>query len=75
MPHYRTKSSEYQIPTGMMLVPISHQQQQQQPIPMVSQNKNSTMTYNNSFKHNKVAPPPSINHTQTGNHGFPSNRM
>ena len=74
MPHYRTKSNEYQIPTGMMLVPISHQQQQQ-PIPIVSQNKNSTINYNNSLKHNKVAPPPSTHHTQTGNHAFPGNCM
>lgn len=46
----------YQVPQGMMLVPMPQQQVQVQPI--VSQYKPSNVTHSNSFKHNKVAPPP-----------------
>jgi hypothetical protein len=63
MPHRKTTRDEYQVPQGMMLVPVP---QQQQSIPMV---------YSNSFKNNKVAPPPFNQNTQTGNYTLPNNCM
>jgi hypothetical protein len=52
----QSMSNGYQIPSGMKLVPASPQPE---PIPMLSQYKPPPMAYNNSFKNNRVAPPPS----------------
>lgn len=73
----------FQVPPGMMLVPVPQQYQQQtlprtiEPSqqPAALQYKTSTVTNNNSFKRNKVAPPPSAHNTQTGSHATVSNCM
>lgn len=60
----------FQVPPGMMLVPIPQQQQQTQPT--VSQYKPPTVTNANSFKGNKVAPPPSAQANPIFNPLFPA---
>ncbi len=52
---------------------IIESSQQPQTHPTVSQYKPPTVTQSNSFKTNKVAPPPSIYHSQPINHTQPPN--
>lgn len=68
MSNIQTSVNGFQVPPGMMLVPAP--QQQIQPQPTVSQYKPPTITHSNSFKHNKVAPPPSAHKT---NHALVNN--
>ncbi|UJR38260.1 hypothetical protein I4U23_030933 [Adineta vaga] len=68
----------YQIPSGMVLVPASQQQQQMirktkpsqypPPHPIVSEYKPPTVSHNASFKGNKVAPPPHPDYTTQRNY-------
>jgi hypothetical protein len=51
---------------------LSTASQQPQSYPMISQYKPPTVPYNNSFRNNKVAPPP-IYHKQTVNQMLPYN--
>jgi hypothetical protein len=76
MSYQQTNNDGFYVPPGMMLVPAPQQQQQQsfprviepsQQYPTVSQNKPSTLNYNNSLKTNKVAPPPLVHNRQQGN--------
>jgi len=75
MYYQQTTNDGFQVPPGMMLVPASQQQQPSFPrviepsqqYPTVSQNKPSTLNYNNSLKNNKVAPPPLVHNRQQGN--------
>jgi hypothetical protein len=81
MPHQQTMFGEYRVPTGMMLVPAPRESipmtnapsQQPQAYTMTSQYIPPTVVYNNSFKNNKVAPPPQFAHN--GQAGLPNNCM
>jgi hypothetical protein len=72
MYNQQTTNDQFQVPSGMMLVPAP--QQHSQPYPTVSQYQPPTMAYNNSsVKNNKVAPPPYIHNSQPVNQMFPTN--
>lgn len=69
MSNLHASTNEFQVPPGMMLVPMPQQQsypkimepsQPSQIQPTVSQYKPPTVTQSNSFKHNRVAPPPAL---------------
>ncbi len=70
MSNQQTTVDGFQVPPGMMLVPAP---QQSQTFQTVTQYQPPTMTYNNSMKNNKVAPPPADQNTQIFNHSFPNN--
>lgn len=63
----QTSNNVFQVPPGMMLVPIAQQTQ-----PTVSQYQPPTLTHANSFKNNKVAPPPSVQPHSILNPVFPA---
>jgi hypothetical protein len=76
MSNQQTTFDGYQLPPGMMLVAAPQQQQQEQSFPRTiepSQHKTSTVAHSNSFKNNRIAPPPSAHKIQPINNMLQNN--